>query len=122
MRRNDVVKFSYIEGEHLNPDEVRSSTARKIWQRINRRPVNERQQLVINRMLNGFEGFLSTSKYAKLAQCSKDTKRALAIRDFVLPHGHRIDDGEELIGSHRRTAVKLHSTVFTNEPHPERWR
>jgi Fic family protein len=40
--------------------------------------VNERQRLVINRMLNGFEGFLSTSKYAKLAKCSTDT----ALRDI----------------------------------------
>ena len=32
----------------------------------------------INRMLNGFEGFLSTSKYAKLAKCSTDT----ALRDI----------------------------------------
>jgi Fic family protein len=50
----------------------------RLWQRINRRPVNERQRLVINRMLNGFKGFLSTSKYAKLAKCSTDT----ALRDI----------------------------------------
>ncbi|MCB9845886.1 MAG: Fic family protein [Phycisphaeraceae bacterium] len=49
----------------------------RMWERINRRPVNERQRLIINRMLNGFEGFLSTSKYAKLAKCSPDT----ALRD-----------------------------------------
>jgi len=50
----------------------------KMWQAINRRPVNERQRLVINRLLNGFEGFLSTSKYAKLGKCSSDT----ALRDI----------------------------------------
>ncbi len=50
----------------------------KLWQRINRRPVNERQRLVINRLLNGFQGFLTTSKYAKLAKCSTDT----ALRDI----------------------------------------
>jgi Fic family protein len=50
----------------------------KLWKRINRRPVNDRQRLVINRMLNGFKGFLSTSKYAKLARCSTDT----ALRDI----------------------------------------
>jgi len=49
----------------------------KLWQRINRRPVNDRQRLVINRLLNGFKGFLTTSKYAKLAKCSTDT----ALRD-----------------------------------------
>jgi Fic family protein len=50
----------------------------RLWQRINHRPVNERQRLVINRMLSGFEGFLSTSKYVKLAKCSPDT----ALRDI----------------------------------------
>jgi Fic family protein len=50
----------------------------KLWQRVNVRPVNERQRLVINRMLNDFEGFLTTSKYAKLAKCSSDT----ALRDI----------------------------------------
>lgn len=50
----------------------------QLWQRINVRPVNDRQRLVINWMLNGFEGFLSTSKYAKLAKCSTDT----ALRDI----------------------------------------
>jgi len=50
----------------------------KLWERINRRPVNDRQREVINRMLDGFEGFLTTSKYAKLAKCSQDT----ALRDI----------------------------------------
>jgi len=50
----------------------------KMWQAINPRPVNERQRLVINRLLNGFEGFLTTSKYAKLSKCSSDT----ALRDI----------------------------------------
>jgi Fic family protein len=48
------------------------------WQRINRQGVNERQRIVINRLLNGFEGFLTTSKYARLAKCSSDT----ALRDI----------------------------------------
>ncbi len=50
----------------------------KLWQGINRRPVNERQRLVINRMLGAFVGNLTTSKYAKLASCSNDT----ALRDI----------------------------------------
>jgi Fic family protein len=49
----------------------------KIWQRINRHPVNERQRQVINRLLDEFRGDLTTSKYAKLANCSNDT----ALRD-----------------------------------------
>jgi Fic family protein len=50
----------------------------KLWQRINRKPINDRQRLVVNRMLNNFQGFLSTSKYAKLTKCSPDT----ALRDM----------------------------------------
>jgi Fic family protein len=50
----------------------------ELWQRMNRRPVNDRQRLVANRMLSGFQGFLTTSKYAKLANCSPDT----ALRDI----------------------------------------
>ncbi len=50
----------------------------KIWDRINRRPVHDRQRAVINRMLDGFEGSLTTSKYAKLGKCSADT----ALRDI----------------------------------------
>jgi Fic family protein len=42
-------------------------------------PVNARQRLVINRLLDGFEGGLTTSKYAKLAKCSADT----ALRDIA---------------------------------------
>ena len=51
----------------------------RLWDRVNRGQVNERQRLVINRMLSGFEGFLTTSKYAKLAKCSNDT----ALRDIT---------------------------------------
>lgn len=50
----------------------------QIWDQLNQHSVNERQRLVINRMLNGFKGFLNTSKYAKLAKCSADT----ALRDI----------------------------------------
>jgi Fic family protein len=60
--------------------QILASVLRKaaLWQRINRHPVNERQRLVINRMLDGFKGFVSASKYAKLAKCSTDT----ALRDM----------------------------------------
>lgn len=50
----------------------------RVWQRISRHPINARQRLVVNRLLNGFEGLLSTSKYATLAKCSTDT----ALRDI----------------------------------------
>ena len=50
----------------------------RMWEWINRSPVNERHRTVINRLLDGFEGKLSSSKYAKLAKCSADT----ALRDI----------------------------------------
>jgi Fic family protein len=43
-------------------------------------PLNERQTLVVNRLLDGFEGKLTTSKYAKLTKSSQDT----ALRDIML--------------------------------------
>ncbi len=50
----------------------------QLWEKINRQPVNERQRLIINRMLeDDFKGHMNTSKYAKLAKCSTDT----ALRD-----------------------------------------
>ncbi len=41
--------------------------------------LNERHKLVLNRLLDNFEGKLTTSKWAKLAKCSQDT----AARDIV---------------------------------------
>jgi Fic family protein len=47
--------------------------------------INERQRLVLNRLLDGFEGKLTTSKYAKLTKSSQDT----ALRDIqqLVEHG-----------------------------------
>jgi Fic family protein len=51
----------------------------QLWETINQKPVNDRQRLIINRMLeDDFEGFMNTSKYAKLVKCSNDT----ALRDI----------------------------------------
>ncbi|WP_045213757.1 Fic family protein [Desulfonatronovibrio magnus] len=51
----------------------------QLWDTINQRPVNERQRLIINKMLeDDFKGHMNTSKYARLAKCSKDT----ALRDI----------------------------------------
>lgn len=51
----------------------------QLWDRVNQKPVNKRQRLIINRMLEvDFKGHMNTSKYAKLAKCSNDT----ALRDI----------------------------------------
>jgi Fic family protein len=49
------------------------------WERFAKAPLNERQIKVLNRLLDGFEGKLTTSKWAKLAKCSQDT----AYRDIL---------------------------------------
>ncbi len=51
----------------------------RFWERLEGVPLNDRQRLVLNRLLDGFEGKLTTSKYAKLAKCSQDT----ALRDIL---------------------------------------
>jgi len=58
----------------------------RFWERIKNVQLNERQRLVINRLLNGFEGKLTTSKYAALAKCSQDT----AYRDILALVDHSV--------------------------------
>jgi len=45
----------------------------RFWERFERVKFNERQRDIVNRLLNGFEGKLTSSKWAKLAKCSQDT-------------------------------------------------
>jgi Fic family protein len=48
------------------------------WDRFAGTGFNYRQRSMINRLLNGFEGKLTSSKWAKLEKCSQDT----ALRDI----------------------------------------
>lgn len=50
----------------------------RYWEKLRDVPLNERQRLVINRMLEGFDGKLTTSKWAALTKSSTDT----ALRDI----------------------------------------
>lgn len=50
----------------------------RFWERHARTRWNDRQRAVLNRLLDGFIGELTTSKYAKLTKCSHDT----ALRDI----------------------------------------
>jgi Fic family protein len=54
-------------------------TKARFWEAIAGLAINDRQRLVLNRLLDGFEGKLTTTKYAKLAKCSQDT----ALRDIL---------------------------------------
>lgn len=48
------------------------------WKQHEQTPLNERQRLIINKLFDGFEGKLQTSKWAKMAKTSTDT----ALRDI----------------------------------------
>jgi len=51
----------------------------RVWETVVDVSLNERQRKVLNRLLDGFEGKLTSSKWAKIAKCSQDT----AHRDIV---------------------------------------
>ena len=55
-----------------------SAVTAHFWEAHTHKPFNERQRAVINRLFDGFEGKLTSSKWAKLAKCSQDT----ALRDI----------------------------------------
>jgi Fic family protein len=57
----------------------------RFWEKHAHAPINERQRGMLNRLLDGFDGKLTSSKWAKIAKCSQDT----ALRDI-----------EDLIDSH----------------------
>lgn len=50
----------------------------RFWKTHEGKQFNRRQRTVLNRLLDGFEGNLTSSKWAKLAKCSQDT----ALRDI----------------------------------------
>lgn len=87
----------------------------RFWQRWATMPLNERQVKLLNRLLDGFEGKLNSSKWAAIAKCSPDT----ALRDIndLLAHGvlrkstaggrstsYELNDGDELAVRDQRKA------------------
>ncbi len=51
----------------------------RFWERFAQEPLNARQIKCLNRMLDGFQGKMTSSKWAKIAKCSQDT----AYRDIL---------------------------------------
>ena len=76
------------------------------WNRHAETAVNERQRKVINRLWDGFEGKLNTSKWAKICHCSQDT----ALRDIhdLIAKGILRDTGE---GGRSKNYELIHTTV-----------
>lgn len=50
----------------------------RFWRRWAATPLNEQQARLVNRLPEGFEGKLTSAKWAAIAQCSPDT----ALRDI----------------------------------------
>lgn len=69
-------------------DEVLAAIVAKgqFWERAGAFPLNERQIKVLNRLLDGFEGKMTSSKWAAIAKCSQDsaTRDIAALLDLGL--------------------------------------
>jgi len=51
----------------------------RFWEVHTATPFNERQRLMLNKLFDGFDGNLTSTKWAKIAKCSPDT----ALRDIL---------------------------------------
>ena len=69
-----------LKNAMLATENTTQSILRKaeFWKRHEHIPINERQRLMLNKLFDGFEGKLQTSKWAKIAKTSTDT----ALRDI----------------------------------------
>ena len=78
----------------------------RFWQRWGSTPMNPRQIKLLNRLLDGFDGKLTSSRWASMARCSQDT----ALRDITQlldlgvlrrsPGGGRSTGYELAVGEH----------------------
>jgi Fic family protein len=73
----------FLDALHRAVDEAQHTldtvlTKARFWQYWATTPLNERQVKLLNRLLDGFEGKLTSSKWAAIAKCSPDT----ALRDI----------------------------------------
>jgi Fic family protein len=69
-----------LDGAIEGAEQTLASIVKKarFWETFKDRPLNERQRRIINRLLDGFEGKMTSSKWAKLTKSSADT----ALRDI----------------------------------------
>lgn len=73
----------FLENLHRSVDSAQHTldavlVKTRFWQRWVNIPMNERQMKLLNRLLDGFEGKLTSSKWAFIVKCSPDT----ALRDI----------------------------------------
>ncbi len=84
-------------------EKILASVFRKaeFWKKHATAPLNERQRDALNHLLDGFEGKLTSSKWAKIEKCSPDT----ALRDITELVEHGILKKDE--GGGRSTSYSL---------------
>ena len=72
--------LSCLENALINSGDILDSVLlkAKFWGKHTNTALNDRQRLMLNKLLDGFEGKLTSSKWAKIVKCSQDT----AIRDI----------------------------------------
>ena len=73
----------------------------KFWESHQGVAFNERQRKMMNKLMDGFEGKLTSSTWAKIAKCSPDT----ALRDIKVPIAEGIL--EKKGGGGRSTSYKI---------------
>ena len=56
-----------------------------LWKKLAQQPLNDRQRHMLNLLIDGFEGKLTSSKWAKITNCSQDTA-GRDIDDLVKQH------------------------------------
>jgi len=79
-----------IENAHKNLDGALRKA--RFWERYSREALNERQIKVLNRVMDNFEGKLTSSKWAKIAKCSQDSA-GRDIKDLIERGALRKDPG-----------------------------
>lgn len=86
--------FECLEKAITRSSAIIERTLEKVayWDRFRETDINERQRKVINRLWDGFEGKLTSSKWAKMCSCSQDT----ALRDIndLISKGMLCNSGE----------------------------
>ena len=68
--------YRALEGTQASMQKVLNKA--DFWDKHHDTELNSRQRLMLNKLLDGFEGKLKSSKWAKIAKCSPDT----ALRDI----------------------------------------
>lgn len=73
----------------------------KFWEKHNAKMLNERHRTMLNKLLDGFDGKMTTGKWSKIAKCSPDT----ALRDIQFLMDKEIVEKENAGG--RSTSYKI---------------